>query len=193
MQVYMKDIILAVVFFIYPFVLLVASKMLDRTGVRKDLSRKLVHVGMGLVILFIPFFDHKWIALVPPIIFTVINAIDYKWGIFSQIQGEDQGNVGTILYPISFIVLISIFYGTAWWGLAVLGIFAMAFGDAGASIIGREFGKLKYYIAGETRSYAGSFAMLILTFAVAVIVFYFYGANMGMVIRFRTILAASFF
>jgi dolichol kinase len=138
---YTKDIILAVVFFLYPFFLLMVSKSLDRTGVRKDFSRKLVHSGMGIVILFIPYFDRLWIALIPPIVFTLVNAIDLKWGVFSQIQGEDRGNVGTVLYPISYIILMSACFHTRWWGLAVLGILAMAFGDAGASIIGRQFGK----------------------------------------------------
>jgi phytol kinase len=189
---YLKDIILAIAFFIYPFLLLLVSKTMERTGVRKDTSRKFVHVAMGLVILFVHFFDHKWIAVIPPLIFTAINAVDYKLGIFSQIQGEEKGNVGTILYPISFVVLIWTFYGTKWWGLAVLGVLALAFGDAGASIIGRQFGKTIYLVSGEVRSYAGSATMLVLTWIAAILVFLVYGPTMGLAMQPGAILATGF-
>ena len=103
---YTKDIIFAIIFFIYPFFLMLISKHLTGMGVRQDTARKFVHCGMGLVILFIPFFTHLWIALLPPFVFIAINMIDYKCGIFAQIQGEDKGNIGTVLYPISFFLLI---------------------------------------------------------------------------------------
>ncbi len=189
---YTKDIILAIAFFLYPFVLLMISKALDRTGVRKDWSRKLVHILMGLVILAVPLFDHLWIALIPPLAFTAVNAIDLKWGLFSQIQGEDQGNVGTVLYPISFIVLMWIFYGTKYWGLAELGILTMAFGDAGASLIGRELGKRTYTVSGEIRSYAGTTAMFVITFVVAMYVCLRYGPDFGLAMHTIPILAACF-
>ena len=190
---YIKDIILAVAFLIYPFLLLMVSKVMENLGMRKDMGRKFVHALMGLVILFIPFFDHMWIALIPPILFTFVNLADLYWGIFSQIQGEDQGNVGTVLYPISYIILISIFYGTQWWGLAVLGILAMAFGDAGASVIGRQFGKTTYTVNGEVRSFMGSGTMFVVTWIVALIVFIAYGKSFGMDMQYEVILAAATF
>jgi phytol kinase len=188
---YLKDIMLAVAFLIYPFFLLMVSKQMERFGAKKDMSRKFVHAGMGLVILFIPFFDHKWIALIPPLIFTAINAIDLCWGVFSQIQCEEQGNIGTVLYPISYVVLIAVFYGTPWWGLAVLGILTMAFGDAGASVLGREFGKTKYYVGGETRSFVGSGAMFVITYIIAIIVFLAF-PSLGLTMRASSLLAAGF-
>lgn len=189
---YTKDIILAIAFLIYPFLLLIISKGLDKTGIRKDYSRKFVHVSMGLVILFVPFFDNIWLALLPPVVFTIINLADLYWGIFSQIQGEDSGNVGTVLYPVSFIILIALFFHSNLWGLAVLGIFTMAFGDAGASIIGREFGHRKYIVSGEIRSYEGSVGMFIITFIVAIGVFAFSGSDLGMSANIRSLFAASF-
>ena len=189
---YTKDIILAIAFFIYPFLLLLVSKAMENMGVRKDTSRKFVHTAMGLVILFVHFFDHKWIAVIPPLVFTAINAVDYRLGIFSQIQGEDKGNIGTILYPISFVVLIWTFHGTKWWGLAVLGVLALAFGDAGASVIGRRFGKTIYLVSGEVRSYAGSATMFILTWVAAILVFLVYGPTMGITMQTGVILATGF-
>jgi phytol kinase len=188
---YIKDIILAIAFLIYPFLLLMVSKVLENLGVRKDMCRKFVHAGMGLVILFIPYFDHMWIALIPPVIFMAVNFADMYWGIFSQIQGEDQGNVGTVLYPISYIILISGFYGTKWWGLAVLGILTMAFGDAGASVIGRQFGKTIYTVNGEIRSFMGSGTMFVLTLIVAICVFLWYGPQLGLNMDFGSIMAAG--
>jgi phytol kinase len=193
MGLYTKDIFLAIIFLVYPFILLLGSKSLEKSGFSKDMTRKFVHVFMGLVIIAIPLFDYLWIALIPPVLFTIINWIDYKFGLLSQIQGEDKGNVGTVLYPISFIILIWIFYGTHFWGLAVLGILTMALGDAGASLIGREFGsKNTYLVHGEPRSYAGSIAMFVITFFVALIIFWSFGGPMGLPMKLFTLVSVSF-
>ncbi len=193
MAIYFKDIILAIAFFLYPFFLLLLSNQLETIGMRKDGSRKFVHISMGLVILFVPFFDHVWFALLPPFIFTIVNLIDYRFGFFSQIQGEERGNVGTILYPISYMILIAIFFHTSYWGLAVLGILTMAFGDASASIFGRALGDSKYSVNGETRSYAGSIAMFITTFILTILLLVFYGPQMGLSLKYLSLLATGFF
>ncbi len=189
---YLKDVILAVVFFIYPFLLLPVSRLMSTMGFRKDAQRKFVHSGMGLVIFFVPFFDHLWIAIIPPILFAALNAVDYAFGWFSEMQGEDRGNVGTILYPISYVILMLVFFRTSYWGLAVLGILTMAFGDAGASIIGRAFGKTTYTINGETRSIAGTATMFIISFLIALIVCIAYGGQFGIHLRLLTLVSASF-
>lgn len=189
---YLKDIILAICFLFYPFVLLMFSKRIEASGVRGDTSRKFVHIAMGIVIFFIPYFDHLWIALIPPAIFVLVNLADYHWSIFSQIQGEERGNVGTILYPLSYFVLIAIFYKSPYWSLAVLGILTMALGDAGASIIGRAFGQTKYYVNDEPRSYLGSSAMFIITFIVCMVIFAVTGAQMGIEMSGRALLSTSF-
>jgi phytol kinase len=194
MGYYTKDIFSAIIFLIYPVVLLLISKGLEKSGWSKDMTRKFVHVFMGFVILFIPLlFDHMWMALLPPIFFTIINWVDYKVGFLSQVQGEDKGNVGTILYPISFIILISLFYDTKFWGLAILGILAMSLGDAGASIVGRSFGKKNTYLVhGEPRSYTGSIAMFVISFFVALLIFWIFSDAMGLTARVFTLVAASF-
>jgi phytol kinase len=194
MNVYTRDIIFAILFLIYPFLLLLGSKYLEKLGISKDGTRKFVHVFMGLVIIVIPWaFKHVEIALIPPILFTIINLVDYKYGLLSQIQGEDRGNVGTVLYPISFIILILVFYGTNYWALAVLGILTMAFGDAGASIVGRAYGKNNtYFVHDEPRSYAGSLTMFGTTFILTIIIFTIFGGSLGITVRIFTLLAAGF-
>ncbi len=187
-----RDIILAIVFFIYPFFLLMVSKGLGGIGFGKDHQRKFVHAAMGLVVFFIPFFTHLWIALIPPIVFTAVNAIDYKYGLFSQIQGEDKGNIGTVLYPISFIILMLVFFGTRWWGLAVIGILSMAFGDALASVFGRALPTKTYTIHGETRSYGGTFMMFTVTFLVTYIVLLSQHQMLEITDVYMSFVAASF-
>jgi phytol kinase len=187
-----KDIFLAIAFFVYPFLLLMVSKGLEASGARKDLSRKFVHAAMGLVILFVPFFDRLWVAIIPPIVFAAVNMLDYKFSLFPQIRGEDEANVGTILYPISYAILILIFFHKDFWGLAVLGILAMAFGDAGASVIGRAYGRTTYTVDGETRSVVGSTVMFVVTFVIAAIVFAAYGPRMGLTLEFMSVYAAAF-
>jgi len=189
-----KDIIFAIIFMLYPGLLLFIAKQLEKTGWSKDATRKFVHAGMGVVILFVPFFTFKLMALIPSAIFILLNALDYKFGILSQIQGEDKGNIGTVLYPLSYLILIAIFFHTDFWGLAVLGILTMAIGDAAASVIGHTFGRLKYMVDGENRSYEGSSAMFFFTFILTVIILGVYWGQMMHTddpVRFLTVFSAS--
>jgi len=186
-----RDLIFAIIFMVYPGILIFIAKQFEKSGLGKDTTRKFVHAAMGLVILFIPFFTYKFMALIPPIIFIFVNALDYRFGLLSQIQGEDKGNIGTVLYPISYVILIAVFFHTDFWGLAVLGILSMAFGDAAASLIGRSFGRRKYSVNDEPRSYEGSAAMFFFTFVLTAIILGVYGRQMGLAAGFFTLFPAS--
>jgi dolichol kinase len=55
-----------------------------------------------------------------------------------------------------------------------IGILAMSYGDGFASIIGARFGKKKYNIFGDEKSYVGSLAMLVFTFITMIVALLYY-------------------
>ena len=55
-----------------------------------------------------------------------------------------------------------------------IGILAMSYGDGFASLLGIKYGKRKYKIFGEEKSYVGSFGMLIFTFLTLIIALVYY-------------------
>jgi dolichol kinase len=54
----------------------------------------------------------------------------------------------------------------------------MSYGDGFASIIGIRYGKKKYNVFGDQKSYVGSFAMFVFTFITMVVALVYYGIDL---------------
>lgn len=130
-----------------------------------DFTRKFVHIAIGTWIwpTFHLFTDVRW-AVVLPALFIGINFASYKLKFFAAIEESETGNLGTILFPVSFVILLLAFWDADQRAPAMIGLFVLAWGDAFAAIIGRRFGRLKYRVFGEERSLEGSFAMYLFSF-----------------------------
>lgn len=123
-------------------------------------TRKVVHVGVGLWIIptLLLFSSWTW-AIVAPAVAIVTNVISYKLSLVPSIEEEGTGNVGTILFPIAFILLIVAFWPLGRPDVVAGGILVLALGDAAAAVIGRRYGRRHYRVGGSTRSLEGSLAM----------------------------------
>jgi phytol kinase len=145
-----------------------------RLGVTSYVTRKLVHVGVGTWVLPTVFLFHAWIwAVMPPITFLLVNAIAMRRGSFRSIEGSDPKNYGPLFFPLSFVIVLPLYWDVHLRYAAAAGILCMAWGDPVASAWGRAFGRRHYSIMGSTRSLEGSGAMFVASlvaaaFAVAV-------------------------
>jgi phytol kinase len=63
----------------------------------------------------------------------------------------------------------------------VIGILIMAWGDGLAAIIGQKFGKHPYTIFGNTKSWEGTFTMLIVSYTIVSIVLFSVEGNIWQV------------
>ena len=137
---------------------------LRRSGaVTFDLSRKIIHVGIGTWI--VPtalLFDSPYWAAALPAVFVVLNAVSYRFKLVRAMDEEAGDNLGTILFPLSFALLIVLFWNQEG-GRAALtaGILVLAWGDAAAALIGKRWGKHRYRVGSGYRSWEGSFAMFV--------------------------------
>ena len=80
--------------------------------------------------------------------------------------------LGLVYYSISWTVLAFFFYGQPW--IIAVGIAAMSYGDGMASLIGEKFGKRKYNIFGDNKSFEGSAAMFLVLIAALWVVLSYY-------------------
>ena len=174
-----NDIYALIISFLVVGIVLILSQRLHKAGYSLLFTRKLVHVVIGLWIIPAMFlFDHSWVAIIPPFIALVGNAISHFTGIIGSIELQhEKANYGTILYPAAFIVVLLVFFPTynPYWYVGMLGILLMTFADTAASVWGRYFGTRRYKVWDETRSIEGSLAMLWVSFFVAWFVFGFFG------------------
>ncbi|MBN1337377.1 MAG: hypothetical protein JXB39_15580 [Deltaproteobacteria bacterium] len=148
-----RDVLGLIVSFAFVFLVIGLSRLLERWG--KEASRKFVHVGVAhWWILAMIFFDSPQWAVVPPAVFVVLNALSYRYGLFSSMEREQgRGDLGTVYYAISLVVLSLLTFrqGSAPY-IGAIGILIMGWGDGFAAIVGKRYGTRKVRIFGATRS-----------------------------------------
>lgn len=165
------DIIGLVTSYVYAFGLLLVVEAIGKAlKWPQHVTRKIIHIGAGLWIWgILYFFDHWYFGVIPFATFIVLNYIFYRQQTFEQMDDEES-SPGTIYFAASITVLFLLFWRTG--GaldrvpLAAAAVMAMTVGDALASLIGKAFGKRTYTFFGHTRSWEGSLAMAVSSFAV---------------------------
>jgi len=147
--------------FAYVFAVIGVAELLRRVAGRSlDFTRKFIHIGVGMWIIGTVFlFENCYLAMVPPLVFTIINAISFWRGTIKAMETGDKSNLGTIYFPIAFAVIIYCFWGMPVPMVATM--MPMTWGDAQAAMIGRRYGFHRYTVFGQTRSVEGSVAMLL--------------------------------
>ncbi len=156
-----SDWLALIISYIYVFAMIGIGEGLRKwRGYSAEFTRKLIHISVGLwafgtVLLF----EHWYFAIIPPLSFVVLNYISYRQETFKAMETGEKGNLGTVYFPISFAIIICLFWTRH--NLLVASLMPMTWGDALAAILGRRYGQRKYSILGSTRSLEGSLAMFL--------------------------------
>ena len=85
---------------------------------------------------------------------------------------EAGHGLGPVYYAMTWTVLAYIFFDHR--VIIAIGILAMSYGDGMASLLGTRFGKQKYHIFHDMKSYIGSIVMFVCTFLLLVVALLFY-------------------
>ena len=162
-----SDPALVALSFAWIFAVIVVGEGMRRLAkLPPDVTRKVIHVGVGLWALPTALlFRSPWWAAACPLVFVGLNAISYRFRLMEVIEEDGKGTPGTIYFPLSFAVLILVLWPFGARAASVAGLYAMALGDAAASVIGRRYGKHTYAAAGGRKSWEGSAAMFGFSFA----------------------------
>ncbi|MFQ6014123.1 MAG: diacylglycerol/polyprenol kinase family protein [Anaerolineae bacterium] len=161
-----QDILGLVISYVYAFGLLGAGELIRVW--RKyplEFTRKVIHIGAGMWVFgLLALFDHWWAGLIPTASFILFNYISYRFTIFKAMDTVGS-TLGTVYFPASVTLLLAILWPRELAYVAVAGVMAMTWGDAFASIIGRQFGRHRYTVRGHQRSWEGSVAMFAFSWA----------------------------
>jgi len=152
----------------YVGVLALLAEGMRRAGwVSGGTARKGIHVGVGLWIVPTVLLFADWrAAVVPPLTFAVGNFLVHRFRLSPEMD-EDPTNFGTVFFPISFALLLALFFrpgpaGDASYA-AVAGLLCLALGDAAAAVVGKRYGTRRYFAFGHARTMEGSFAMFLVS------------------------------
>ena len=126
---------------------------------QKELSRKIVHIGIGPIIALAWWLDiSKELALPIASIITIFLIINYKLGFINAIEDVGRKSFGTINYGVSITILL-LFLWPKNQDAVTAGIMAMSFGDGLAGLIGRQLSTPSWMILGQKKSIAGTLTM----------------------------------
>jgi dolichol kinase len=99
-------------------------------------TRKLVHILVGVVIYFTPFlFIHPLPLIILALIFIVVNFGALRLGMFKGMHDTTRVTYGTVAYPLSFLILVVwLWHNNSF--IVATAILVLAIGDALAAIVG---------------------------------------------------------
>lgn len=144
--------------FAYVLTVLLVFDFLRRRGVSVTLTRKAVHIAVGMWVFPTLWLFDSWMwALLPPIVFAILNALSLRFRFFGAIEVAER-SLGTVLFPLSFAGLLALFWPMGREEIAVAGVMAMTWGDAMASLIGKAYGQRSYTLWGQRKTWLGSVA-----------------------------------
>lgn len=128
-------------------------------------TRKLVHIGGGLICLTLPFFiQSHWVALVLAAGMAAIFIVSKHKGLLNSVHGVDRKTLGTEFYPVVIYLLFVLCLGVEW--KFVICVLVLAVSDSAAALVGKRFGRLRFAVEEECKSVEGSAAFFAVTFAV---------------------------
>jgi phytol kinase len=156
---------LAVLAVFVVFVILVLSEYLSRyKGMHSELTRKLVHILVGVFVAFWPFFLSWGQIQILSLSFLVVILISIKFNIFRSIHAVKRGVLGEVLFAL--VVGILAFIVTDKWIFAA-SMLHLSVADGMAAVVGLGWGDHnKYRIFGHAKSVAGSLAFFFSSIAI---------------------------
>ena len=145
----------------------VADRIGKSTAGNGELTRKILHIGAGNVILL------AWWLQIPAAVIVCaavlagsIAITSYYIPILPSINSVGRHSWGTFFYAASIGLLGGYFWPLHQPLYAAIGVLIMCWGDGMAALVGQNFGKHPYQFWGMRKSWEGSLTMLGVSFLV---------------------------
>ncbi|MHA2171994.1 MAG: diacylglycerol/polyprenol kinase family protein [Candidatus Kariarchaeaceae archaeon] len=176
MGITLLDVLLIPVSVVYIATIILISTKLRRSGrISGIVSRKLVHVGVGVIVILVPLLYSS--RIVPTMIGLSFIFINYLTSPASPISKfklsaiEEGHDFGTVYYSIALTLLFYFYFDSGW--IIQVGFLPLVIGDAAANLVGIKYGSHKWIYFSE-KSLEGSFAAFISTFIILIFALEFY-------------------
>jgi len=148
--------------------LFTAAELLYRFAkINVEYTRKLVHIGTGLLTMLFPimFSHYIWVVGICASFFILLS-FSLKFGFLPSINAIERESYGSLSYPI-IVILAFVFYYFKKSGLSqdyfyfYIPVLTMALADPTAAFFGKKVPVGKYTIGKEQKTLAGSSAFFI--------------------------------
>jgi dolichol kinase len=156
----------AAIITLFFLILLIIAEAWSRLGHPKpEWTRKLVHLGGGLIGLALP-----WLIESPLIVFVLTASLSTlfvlgeRWNFLRSLHKVERKTRGSEYYPLAIWLVFVLAADRKWLYLSAVLTLAMA--DAFAALIGSRYGKHRYEVEDEFKSVEGSLVFFVIAFAV---------------------------
>jgi phytol kinase len=137
-----------------------------------EATRKFVHITSGLLTLLFPLLiGNQWYVLFLCASFAVILIISMSTGLLPSINNVGRQTFGSLIYPAAVFGCYLVYNHRGNLIYFYLPILILAFCDPLAALAGRRWGKRKYRIGNETKSFEGSLAFFLGACLISMILF----------------------
>lgn len=156
---------------VYLGVLLFIAEILNRTQkTDTELTRKIVHIGTGNVILLAWWLNITAnVILLASVVASVVAIASYFLPLLPSVNGVGRKSLGTLFYAVSIGILTALFWHQGEKQFTAVGILIMSYGDGMAALIGQKWGKNPYEFWGNKKSLEGSLTMTLVSILVVLI------------------------
>lgn len=138
-------------------VLAVAEAWRRLGGAEPEWTRKLVHVGMGLVAATFPWLlPNPWSVALLCGSFAVLMTWSRAAGVFLSVDGIARRSFGGTCYPIGVLAVFLIGHDQP--AVYVASVLVLAVSDPLAALVGRAHGRHRYHAGPDSKSLEGSAA-----------------------------------
>ena len=155
------------IFFILIIILIFLSEYSYKNNFLKaNLNRKIIHFIVGLAVSISPFiFTSNIQPLMLAGIFLIINFFSYKRNKLKSFHNINRKTLGTIFFPLGFIIIASLFWEYKY--SIACSFMILAISDPLSSFVGENVKKPRIYNIGEDlKSYEGTMIMFLSTFII---------------------------
>ncbi len=129
-------------------------------GYSSFFTRKVVHIGVGMLIWAVPFlFSSPWPFMLACFGFAALTFLDWRFGFFKAMASSNRQNLGTVYFPLAAAAVVYVFWDTP--PLLVAALMPLTLGDGLAPVFGKLLGKHGYVVFGSRRTVEGSVAFFI--------------------------------
>lgn len=143
--------------------LFIVAELWKRSGTAKpEWTRKLVHIGAGLLALPLPWiFDTHLPILIMGAIFTLTLLLTRRKGHLRSVHGVDRISLGELIYPLAIYLTFLLTGDAEHRALFPIPMLALAVADAISGLLGMRHGRRIFRVLGEKRSLEGSVAFFL--------------------------------
>jgi dolichol kinase len=158
----LKDSIGFIICTVYIFGLIsLAEGLRHWRGYSSFFTRKVVHIGVGMLIWVVPFlFSSPWPFILACFAFAILTFLDWRFGFFQAMASSNPQNLGTVYFPLAAATVAYLFWSTP--PLMVAALMPLTLGDGLAPVIGK-FGSHDYFVLNHKRTFEGSIGFFIAT------------------------------